>query len=178
MKVTIIRHGQTDYNYEGKIQGRSNIPLNDAGRRDCKKLKYNIKDEQFDICFSSSLIRAVETAMILVGDRVEIKIDDRLMERNFGKLEGMSFKKYDGVKYWDYNLNLDDNGIEPVQDIIKRVNSFINYLEKNYKDKNILIVTHGSIVRGLHHILHKTNLNSNLCNFTIGNCYIETIDNV
>lgn len=176
MKVTIIRHGQTEYNYLGKLQGRSNIPLNDTGRRECNKVKHKLKDEHFDVCFTSSLIRTVETAMILVGDRVEIKIDNRLIERDFGSLEGTNFEKYDSVKHWDYNLNLNDNGIEPVQDIIKRVSSFVDYLKENYSDKDILIVTHGSIVRALHHILHNTDLNSDLCNFTIGNCYIEKIE--
>ena len=129
MKVTIIRHGQTEYNYLGKLQGRSNIPLNDTGRRECHKVKHKLKDEHFDVCFTSSLIRTVETAMILVGDRVEIKIDNRLIERDFGSLEGTNFEKYDSVKHWDYNLNLNDNGIEPVQDIIKRVSSFVDYLK-------------------------------------------------
>ncbi len=175
MKVTIVRHGQTEYNHLGKLQGISNIPLNDTGRRECAKIKYNLKNEHFDICFTSPLIRTVETAMILVGDRVEIKIDDRLIERDFGKLEGTDFKDYDGVKHWDYNLNLGDNGIEPVQDIIKRTKDFVEYLKQNYNNQSILIVTHGSIVRALHHILHNTDLNSELCNFTIGNCYVETI---
>ena len=176
MKVTIVRHGQTEYNYLGKLQGRSNIPLNDTGRRECNKIKYSLKEEKFDICFASPLIRTVETAMILVGDRVEIKIDDRLIERDFGSLEGTDFKNYDSVIHWDYKLNLSDNGIEPVQDIIKRVSDFVDYLKENYSDKDVLIVTHGAIVRALHHILNNTDLNSNLCNFTIGNCYIEQVE--
>lgn len=53
MKITIVRHGKTDYNVEGKIQSRRNIPLNDSGRRECKKLKYKMKDMHFDVCFSS-----------------------------------------------------------------------------------------------------------------------------
>lgn len=176
MKVTIVRHGQTEYNYLGKLQGRSNIPLNDTGRRECNKLKQKLKDEHFDVCFTSPLIRTVETAMILVGDRVEIKIDERLLERELGEYEGVDVKKYDSVKYWDYNMNLNDAGVEPVQDIIKRVYDFVEYLKENYSDKNIIIVTHSAIVRALHHILHNTDLNSNLCNFTINNGYVEQIE--
>ena len=175
MKIVLVRHGKTDYNVECKTQGRINIPLNDSGRREVQKLKYKMKDMDFDICFSTPLIRAVETAMILVGDRVEIKIDDRLIERNMGNQEGMPYKDYDGNAHWDYNLNLDDNGIEPVQDIIKRASDFIDYLKENYNDKDILIVSHGATIRALHHILHNTDLNSNLSDFSIGNCYTETI---
>lgn len=175
MKITMIRHGKTDYNIDGKIQGRINIPLSDSGRREVKRLKYKIKDTSFDVCFSSPLIRTVETAMILVGDRVEIKIDDRLIERNMGNMEGKLYKDYDGVAHWDYNLNLSDNGIEPVQDILKRTEDFVNYLKENYSDKNILIVSHSATIRALHHILNNTDLNSNLTNFTVSHDRIETI---
>ena len=99
MKITIVRHGETDYNKNNILQGRSNISLNDAGRRQCKRLKYKLKDEKFDICFSSPLVRAVETAMILVGDRVEIKIDDRLIERNLGNYEGKEVTGYDSITF-------------------------------------------------------------------------------
>lgn len=176
MKITIVRHGETDYNKNNILQGRSNISLNDAGRRQCKRLKYKLKDEKFDICFSSPLVRAVETAMILVGDRVEIKIDDRLIERNLGNYEGKEVTGYDSIKHWDYNLNLNDNGIEPIKDIIKRVDDFVTYLKNNYMDKDILIVTHGGIVRALYHILNNTDLNSKLYHFNIDNCYIKTIE--
>ena len=64
-------------------------------------LKTKIKDEKIDICFSSPLVRAFETAMILVGDKVEIKKDPRLIERNLGKLEGKDRSTYDFLKYWD-----------------------------------------------------------------------------
>ena len=114
--------------------------------------------------------------MILVGDRVEIKIDDRLIERNLGNYEGKEVTGYDSIKHWDYNLNLNDNGIEPIKDIIKRVDDFVTYLKNNYMDKDILIVTHGGIVRALYHILNNTDLNSKLCNFNIDNCYITTIE--
>lgn len=126
--------------------------------------------------FHPPLIRAVETAMILVGDRVEIKLDDRLIERNLGQLEGEDFQQYDGEKYWDYQLNLNDRGIESVQDLLKRINNFIEDLKQNEKDKSVLIITHGGVVRGLHHLLHHTKLHNNLCNFSIDNCYIEVID--
>lgn len=176
MKITVVRHGQTEYNLQKKIQGRKNIPLSDTGRRECKKLKYEIKEQNFDICFSSPLIRAVETAMILVGDRVKIKIDKRLIERSLGKLEGKNKESYDYLKYWDYEKNIKEQEIEPIQELFKRVQSFINDLEKDYQDKSILIVTHTPIVRAIHHLLYQSDLNSNLCNFKIGNCYIEQID--
>lgn len=175
MKITLVRHGQTEYNYNQKIQGISNIPLNDTGRRQCKRLKDQILNKHFDICFSSPLVRAMETAMILVGEKVQINMDPRLIERDMGKLEGQDREEYDFMKYWDYKLNSNDLGIEKIQDIFDRCRRFIEYLEENYKDKSILIVSHGAPIRAMHHILNKTDTNENLVNFEIENCYIEEI---
>lgn len=176
MRITLVRHGETDYNKQNRIQGRANIPLNDEGRRQTKKLKETTDQETFDICFSSPLIRTVETAMILVGDQTEIRIDERLLERDLGELEGKDRKDYDYIKYWDYNLNYGEKKVEKIQDIFKRTEDFIKYLEKYHKDKSILIVSHGATIRALHHILRKTDKNKDLCNFNIGNCYYEQIE--
>lgn len=176
MRITLVRHGETEYNRQGRIQGQSNIMLNDAGRRQVHRLKEKIKDEHYDVCFSSPLIRAMETAMILVGDKTEIVRDERLLERNLGKMEGKTREYYDPQKYWDYVLNCGEQNVEKIQDLFKRCRDFIDYLDKNYHNKNILIVSHGATIKALHHILHHTNLNSNLLDFKIGNCYMEIIE--
>ena len=69
MKICLVRHAETVYNKLGKMQGKENIPLSDEGRNQVKELKERIKDNYYDICFSSPLVRCVETAMILVGDK-------------------------------------------------------------------------------------------------------------
>lgn len=176
MKITLVRHGQTEYNYQRRIQGHSNILLNDEGRRQVKKIKPEINKQHYDICFSSPLIRTIETAMILVGDKTEIRKDKRLIERGFGKLEGNTIDNYDSKKYWNYALNCSDDNIEPIQDLFERCKSFLSYLKENYNDKNILVVTHGATLRALHHIIKNTDRNSNLLNFKIGNCYFETLE--
>ena len=176
MQITLVRHGQTDYNNAKILQGVSNIPLNDTGRKQATTLKQRLKDTNFDICFSSPLIRAMETAMILVGDKTEIRKDKRLIERGFGKLEGNTIDNYDSKKYWNYTLNCSDDNIEPIQDLFERCESFLSYLKENYNDKNILVVTHGATLRALHHIIKNTDRNSNLLNFKIGNCYFETLE--
>ena len=84
MKIVLVRHGKTDKNSEGVMQGVSNHMLNDSGRRQCQKLRNELKDEHFDVCYMSPLVRCVETAMILVGERVPIIPDKRLIERNIG----------------------------------------------------------------------------------------------
>ena len=176
MKITLVRHGETDFNKEGKIQGLSNNLLNDTGRRQCRDLRMRLGDEHFDYCYMSPLVRTVETAMILIGDRVEMIPDKRLIERDMGELEGKTRDKYEVVKFWDYNLNYDANGVEKVQDIFERCRDFLRYIIKKHPGKDILIVSHGAPVRAMHHILKNSDLNGNLRDINVVNCYCETID--
>lgn len=176
MKITLVRHGETDFNKEGKIQGVSNNLLNDTGRRQCRDLRMRLSDEHFDYCYMSPLVRTVETAMILIGDRVEMIPDKRLIERDMGELEGKSRDEYDFTKFWDYNLNSGDQGVEKIQDIFSRCLDFLNYIIKKHPGKDILIVSHGAPVRAMHHILKNSDLNGNLRNVDVKNCYCEMID--
>lgn len=173
MKIYLVRHGETDANKDKIMQGQSqNLQLNQNGVMQATNLKNKLKDIKFDVCFTSPLIRAWSTAMVIAGDRVEIKEDKRLIERYLGNLENKDRKLYDVNKYWDYNLNSNDEDVEPIQDIFKRCNSFVEDLKKNYHDDDIiLVVSHGAITRCLHHILMKSNLKKNLLDFKVGNCY-------
>ena len=172
MKICLVRHAETEWNYENKLQGQQNMELNDTGIRQAKKLKQKISDLSYDYCYMSPLIRTVQTAIILIGDRVETIPDKRLVERNLGELEGKSRELYDAKKYWDYNLNSNDLGVEPVQDIFKRCEDFLDYIKNKYDDNTtILVVSHGAPVRALHHILSNTDRNSNLLEIGIPNCF-------
>lgn len=175
MKIYLVRHGETDANKNHIMQGQSqNLQLNENGIKQAMELKSKLKNIKFDSCFTSPLIRAWSTAIILVGDRVEIKEDKRLIERGLGKLEGKDRKAYDVKKYWDYYLNSNDQEVEPIQDIFSRCNSFIKDIRKSYSNNaTILIVSHGAITRCLHHILKNSNLNNNLLDFKIENCYCK-----
>lgn len=173
MIIYLVRHGETDANKNKIMQGQTqNLQLNQTGITQATNIKNKLKNIKFDACFTSPLIRAWSTAMILVGDRVEIKEDERLIERYLGNLEGKDRKTYNASKYWDYNLNSNDEEVEPIQDIFKRCNCFINDIKKNYNDNDtILIVSHGAVTRCLHHILLSSPLNNNLIDFKIENCY-------
>ena len=173
MKIYLVRHGETDANKNKIMQGQSqNLQLNDNGIRQATTLKNKLKDIKFNICFTSPMIRAWSTAMILVGDRVEIKEDKRLVERYLGNLEGKERTSYDVSKYWNYNLNSNDEEVEPIKEIFERCSNFINDIKNNYNDnETILIVSHGAVTRCLHHILKNSDLNKNLLDFKIENCY-------
>lgn len=123
-----------------------------------------------------TLVRTVETAMILIGDRVEMIPDKRLVDRDLGELEGKSRSLYDSNKYWDYNLNSNDLGVEPVQDIFKRCREFLDYVLEKHKDESVLIVAHAASIRAIRHILLKNDLSKNLLLKDIDNCYYEEIE--
>ena len=176
MKIALVRHGQTESNYNEICQGSTNILLNDTGRRQCQKLRDKIKDKKYDVCYMSPLVRAVETAMILIGDRVEMIPDKRLIDRDLGELEGKSRSLYDSNKYWDYNLNAGDLGVEPVQEIFKRCGEFLDYILEKHKDESVLIVAHAASIRAIRHILLKSDLSKNLLLKDIENCFYEEIE--
>ncbi len=176
MKITLVRHGQTESNYKNVLQGRVNNQLNDTGRRQCQKLREQLSDVNFSFCYMSPLIRTVETAFILVGDRVMTFPDKRLIERDLGSLEGKSREEYDVRKYWNYELNSSDFGVEPIKEIVSRCQDFLDYVIKKHSNEHILVVAHGASIRVLHHLLHYHNLYGDLLDVDIVNCYFETIE--
>ena len=91
----IMRHGKTDWNALHKLQGRTDIPLNEEGRLMALKAHEEYKSWNIDVCYCSPLIRAVETAQIVLKNRgIPIITDERLVEMSFGDYEGIenSFK--------------------------------------------------------------------------------------
>ncbi len=149
----IIRHGQTEWNALHKLQGRTDIPLNDNGRRMAKEAGERYKDLHIDVCYSSPLIRAVETAKIFLGDRdIPIITDDRLMEMSFGVYEGIenSFDIPDcpiNACFKDpVNYKTVKDG-ESFEELFARTGDFIDKEVKPLLDngKDILIVGHGAM---------------------------------
>ena len=103
MKVYLVRHGEIDKdNLNSPLEKRRNYHLNQIGIMQANELKNKIKDMNFDYCFTSPLIRAWSTAMIIVGDRIEIRPDPRLIERYLGEYEESDDEfKIDYTKYYD-----------------------------------------------------------------------------
>jgi broad specificity phosphatase PhoE len=153
--VYFVRHGQTDWNIQGKLQGHADIPLNEAGRAEAVGLRERIGEIDFDICFSSDLQRAIETARILGATRpLTIKSVPALRERNYGPWEGRLFSEL---------LDYEKGGqpfpnIENDEEIQKRVLPLLHEIVGNYRGATILIVTHGSVIRSL--LAHLLNIDS------------------
>ncbi len=142
----LVRHGQTDWNIQGKLQGHADIPLNNAGRAEAAGLSQKIHEIDFDICFSSDLQRAIETAQILNATRpLIIKSIPALRERNYGHWEGRLFSELlEYEKGGQPFLN-----IESDEEIQKRIFPLLHEIVSDYPGATVLIVTHGSVIRSL-----------------------------
>ena len=140
--IYFVRHGQTEWNKIGKMQGHKDIELNDEGKQQAQVVKEKLQGIKFDKVFSSPLIRATETAKIISNQ--EITIDNRLIERFNGELEGKL--KKDIKVFPDFNDPNDTRfGIESLDSFRNRINDFLDEITKKYKDKNILVVTHAGV---------------------------------
>lgn len=168
MRLLVTRHGQTDWNLERRLQGWADNPINETGKKQALELREKIRGIKFDVCYSSTLLRAAQTAQILMG-YVEsnekpicpIRYDKRIRERGFGKIDSLDEANIRDFIYhesWNLDLNSGKYGIEPIRELYKRVYAFchqeIPKMREEFGDRaTILIVTHGGASRVLNYVL-------------------------
>ena len=149
----IMRHGQTEWNVLRKLQGKTDIPLNDMGRKMARDARERYKDIHFDVCYCSPLVRARETAkLVLEGRDVPVIIDDRLSEMGFGIYEGVEevFEKPEcPVRVLFFNPEKYEavGGAESLESLIKRTSEFLDEvaLPLVNEGKDVLILGHGAM---------------------------------
>ncbi len=150
----IMRHGRTDWNVRQKLQGRTDIPLNDEGRAMAEKAREEYRATPLDLCYCSPLIRAEETARIVLSGRdIPIIRDDRLREMSFGAFEGIEnyftnpdfplsalFQKPEA-----YTASV--GGAESFEELFARTGAFLKEVVDPLmrQGKNVLIVGHGAM---------------------------------
>lgn len=172
MNLYVVRHGETVWNLEHKVQGITDIPLTKNGKEEARELQELISTLNIDVVISSPLIRARETAKILVDSKLPINIDDRIKERDWGMNEGASIDEVDKWDCWDVILNTKVQNIECIQDFMYRVSDFIEDIKIRYKDKNVLVVTHSAVSRVIHYLLGTIPEDANLSRIDIPNLRI------
>lgn len=153
MQLYIVRHGETVWNLEHRVQGQTDVPLTDNGRKQAKELQQLVSTLNIDVVISSPLVRAKETAKILIDNKLPVHTDDRIIERDWGLNEGEDVELLDMTDCWDFSLNTRGLQIERLQDLMHRVSEFIEDIRVRYKDKNVLIVTHSAVLRVMHYLL-------------------------
>ncbi len=163
MKLYIVRHGETDWNKSRRIQGQVDIPLNEFGKHLAVETGKGLSAVPFEICISSPLGRAVETARLILGGRnVPVITDPRIVEMAFGVWEGGCCSK----EGWNLPQEFHDffeaperyeapEGGEDFYMVRRRLEDFLAelYQKDEWQDKNILITTHGAALCGMLNVI-------------------------
>jgi probable phosphoglycerate mutase len=146
-ELILVRHGETDWNFSKRIQGSTDVPLNDTGRAQAAATADRLADETWHAVVTSPLGRARETARIIAGrlGLGEPQVDERLVERAYGEAEGMDaavlaerFPGMEGVP-----------GLERRSDVTRRVLPALESIALEHPGERVLIVAHGGVIGSL-----------------------------
>ena len=147
MKLYIARHGETPWNVENRVSGRTDVPLTERGLQQAQELAKNAMGKGIEVIISSPLLRARQTAQA-VSDAigVPVLIDERLMELDFGKFEGGPRSDPD-FQYTRAQFPTRYPGGESAFQLAHRVYSALEDVKRKYDGKTVLLVCHGGVCR-------------------------------
>ncbi|MCR5665798.1 MAG: histidine phosphatase family protein [Eubacterium sp.] len=187
MRLYLMRHGETNWNKEGRIQGSADIELNENGIALAYQTLEGIEKAgiHFDHIYSSPYVRAYKTAEILSKGVIPIETDNRVKEMDFGSYEGVPLAEIASKPEYKnmHNFFIDpdhfvpEEGMESYEDSFKRIDEF--YHEKLLADidqyNHVLIVCHGAIIRSfIAYLCHKSI--GDLWNMKQPNCALNIFD--
>ena len=138
--IYVVRHGETDWNIEGRIQGQHETFLTPNGIKQAEGLHKLLKHIKFDAVFCSPLARAKDTCRIILGGHDEsVVYDNALLERDFGEMVG---KVDDFMSFWHLGKPRVAKGVESIKEMEQRIFPLMEKLVKEYHDKKVLLVCH------------------------------------
>jgi broad specificity phosphatase PhoE len=152
--IYYLRHGETEWNTEGRVCGHTDVPLSDAGRQQACLLAERLKSLRVDVLYSSPLRRALDTARIVaeaIGHTPVVDI--RLMELNYGEWEGRTFDEIERADPLGYQAWVADPGRlapprgESGEQLIERAAPFFNLIASRYGEGNVAVVCHKTVGR-------------------------------
>lgn len=143
--IALVRHGVTEWNYEGRAQGHSDITLNDEGRRQAEAVGARLHTERWDSIYSSDLIRAASTARAIARHTGQpVTADPRLRERNMGLAEGTTHPerqlRWPGVPWNSLP------GLETHEELARRALGVLTEIAQRHPGERVVVVTHGAFI--------------------------------
>ncbi len=165
-EILLVRHGQTDWNLERRIQGHTDIPLNEEGIAQSQALAERMRGAQIDAVFSSDLTRAAQTAQ-MIAERLSVPLhfDPRLREVNHGQWEGLLISEVRSKFGNAYQAFRDDQlgtrapGGETLREAIRRIESAVDDAAWQHPNGRVVIVSHGLAIALLRCRLNNAPLN-------------------
>lgn len=156
-QLWLVRHGQTDWNVEGRYQGQSDVPLNETGRAQARALAAQLAGQKFEALYSSDLKRAYETASILgARSNLTVQVDLSLREICQGEWEGLQVQviaeRYQ-AEVTCMRANRQDfraPGGETVTEVGQRMAQAADRIAKKHPHGTVLVVSHGMSVSTLY----------------------------
>ena len=154
----LVRHGETEWNRTGRIQGHTDVPLNDTGRREIGLLATRLAAFSFTAAYSSDLSRTRESAEIIVGSReCSVVTDPDLREFYYGEWESLTLEEIEARFPTTYAARMGAGGNsfvapggESAAQVLDRVRRFVARAEERHAaEGDILVVAHGGSIRAL-----------------------------
>jgi 2,3-bisphosphoglycerate-dependent phosphoglycerate mutase len=156
-RVVAVRHGETAWNVQTRIQGQIDIGLNDAGRRQAQRLSRALADERFDAVYASDLQRAADTARALAERAgLPVRTDAALRERGFGSFEGLTWAEVEqqhpqASRRWrERDASFGPPGGETLATFYARAVGALAAIAARHRGEHIAIVTHGGVLDALY----------------------------
>ncbi|PPA70737.1 histidine phosphatase family protein [Jeotgalibacillus proteolyticus] len=144
-RITFVRHGETEWNALGKIQGQTDIPLNNQGVKQAQDCANVLKKDDWHQLISSPLKRAKHTAQIINRElKLELLEMSQFMEKHFGDAEGLN-KEARFTKYPDKNYP----NQESTESLQKRIKDGIDTIHQQFTGKEVLVVAHGGVINAI-----------------------------
>ena len=180
--LIIVRHGETEWNAEGRIQGHTDIGLSEKGAEQARSLGIRLAGMNIDVAYSSDLKRTSETARLALGGR-DIALNETPMLREYhkGEFEGLTLSEIKSrfpneyPKYLEKDLEYAPKGGESTRDVSARMATIMDEIKSNHLDETVLVVSHGGVLRAAMVSLLGMPLEGNW-SFLFGNCSLTMFD--
>lgn len=181
-QLFLVRHGETAWNAEARLQGQLDVPLSALGRQQAELLRARLEEERLDAACSSDLERCWETAVIaLRGRDIHPTPDIGLREIDFGDWQGLTFADVEQRRPDDFRLWRDDpvdaapHGGESRRQLQSRIAATLTAIVARYEGQRVLVVTHGGALRAALCWLLDADLRSSW-RIEVDNCGLSRVD--
>lgn len=154
-RITLVRHGETIWNREMRLQGSRDIPLSEAGLLQAEQVAARLQGEEHHIVHSSDLQRAHKTAALIAATlRVDHEVHVDLRERSFGKLEGLTRSEITDryPDFWEPGHKPESGlNVETFDQLRERALRIITEIADRYEGQNVLVISHGGFINAFLH---------------------------